>query len=125
MQSPCGCIVLHCTMRCTFRSGCSTANGRAQLVSAEMAIALATINFALALVAASNGIVTEYRQTRTDGPVAIVGTMPWAVAASIFSLLGLLSLPFSLNWWWYPIVFVAVLLVSGWSIMRASKRPDR
>jgi hypothetical protein len=48
--------------------------------------------------------------------------MPFSPAAAIFSLLGFLSLPISLNWWWYPIVFVAVLFASGWAIMRATKR---
>ena len=89
-----------------------------------MAIAFATVCFALALAAALVGVLTEYRQTRADGPVAIVGTMQWSPAASIFSLLGLLGLPISLDWWWYPIVFLAVLLVSGWAIMRAGKRRD-
>jgi hypothetical protein len=89
-----------------------------------MTIAFAAVCFALALVAALVGIVTEFRQTRADGPVAIVGTMQWSPAAAIFSLLGLLALPMWLDWWWYPIVFFAVLLVTGWAIMRASKRQD-
>jgi hypothetical protein len=89
-----------------------------------MAIALATICFGVAIGATSIGVVTEYRQTRAEGPVAIVGTMQWSPAAAIFSLLGLLALPISLDWWWYPIIFLAVLFVSGWAIIGAGKRRD-
>jgi hypothetical protein len=89
-----------------------------------MTIAFAAVCFSLALAATLVGIVTEFRQTRADGPVAIVGTMQWSPAAAIFSLLGLLALPMWVDWWWYPIVFFAVLFVAGWAIMRASKRYD-
>ena len=85
-----------------------------------MAIAIATACFALALAAAFVGVVIEYPQTRADGPVAIVGKMQSSPAAAIFSVLGLLGMPVSLDWWWYPIVFLVVLLVSGWAIIRAS-----
>lgn len=87
-----------------------------------MAIALAIACFAFAIAAALMGVVTEYRQTRAEGRVAVVGTMQWSPAAAILSLLGLLFLPISLDWWWYPIIFVAALFVSGWAIIRAGKR---
>lgn len=87
-----------------------------------MAIAFATVCFALALAAALVGVASEYRQTRANGPVAIVGTAQWSPAAAILCLLGLLALPISLDWWWYPIAFLAVLLVSGLAIIRAGKR---
>ncbi len=89
-----------------------------------MAITLATICFVVAMFAVFVGILTEYRQTRAEGPVAIIGTMQWSPAAALFTLLGLLALPISLDWWWYPIVFLTVLVVSGWTIMRAGKRRD-
>jgi hypothetical protein len=87
-----------------------------------MATAFATACFVAAFVAAVNGIVTEYRQTRVEGPVAIVGTMPWSPAAALFSLFGMLALPMVLDWWWYPTVFLTVLVVSGWAIERAGRR---
>jgi hypothetical protein len=87
-----------------------------------MATVFATTCFVAAVVAAINGIVTEYQQTRAEGPVAIVGTMPWSPAAALFSLFGTLALPMALDWWWYPTVFLTVLVVSAWAIMRAGRR---
>jgi hypothetical protein len=89
-----------------------------------MATAFATVCFVVALAAALNGIVTEYRQRRAEGPVAIVGTMPWSPAAAVFNLFGTIALPLSLDWWLYPVVFLTVLVVSGCAIMRAGKRPS-
>ncbi len=84
-----------------------------------MPITFAIVCFIIATAAALTGVVTEYRQTRAEGPVAMVGTMQWAPVAAIFSLLGLLAL--RPDWWWYPIVFVTVLFLSGWAIMRSGK----
>jgi ABC-type proline/glycine betaine transport system permease subunit len=89
-----------------------------------MPIALATACFAAAISAALLGVVTEYRQTWAEGPAATIGTMQWSPAAALFSLLGLLALPISLDWWWYPTAFLTVLFGSGWAIMRAGKRRD-
>jgi hypothetical protein len=87
-----------------------------------MDIALATICFVFAIVTTFYAVVTEYRQTRANGPVAMVGTMQWSPAAAVFSLLGLDALPISLPGWCYPAIFLAVLLLSGWAIMRRGKR---
>jgi hypothetical protein len=85
-----------------------------------MPIAFAIACFIVATVAALTGVVTEYRQTRADGPVAMVGTMQWSPAAAVISTVGLLAM--RPNWWWYPIVFVIVLALTGWAIVRAGKR---
>ena len=87
-----------------------------------MGFLLASVCFVAATCVALAAVVTEYRQTRAKGPLAIVGTMQGAPTAALFSLLGLLTLPTSLGWWWYPIVPSGVLLVGGWAILRAGKR---
>jgi hypothetical protein len=87
-----------------------------------MTIVFASAYFAFALAAVAVGVVTEYRQTRADGPVAIVCTMHWSPTATIFTLLGLLFLRRSLEWWWFLSIPLAVLLISGWAIMLAGKR---
>jgi hypothetical protein len=84
-----------------------------------MVIAFAIACFVVAAAAALTGVVTEYRQTRAEGPVAMVGTMQWSPVAAIFSLIGLLAL--RPDWWWYPIVFVTVLFLTGWAIIKAGK----
>jgi len=85
-----------------------------------MANAFAIVCFLFAAAAALTGVVTEYRQTRAEGPVAVVGTMQWAPAAAIFSLFGLVAV--RPDWWWYPLVFVTVLVVTGYAIMQSGKR---
>jgi hypothetical protein len=49
--------------------------------------------------------------------------MQWSPAAALFSLFGLLAVSFWIDWWWYPVVFIAVLIASGWAIIKAGKYP--
>jgi hypothetical protein len=48
------------------------------------------------------GVVTEFRQARASGPVAVVPTYPFAVQAALLFTLGLFKIPHrvaSLPWW--------------------------
>jgi hypothetical protein len=76
--------------------------------------------FLMAAVSFLNGFVTEYRQSRRVGPYAIVPTLPWAVAAALFVLLGLVALlRQGVPWWCLPLAFVGSLVVFGRAIMWA------
>jgi hypothetical protein len=88
-----------------------------------MALGIAIACFILAALAFLIGFVTEYRQSRQAGPIAIVPTLPYAPAAALFLLLGLLLLPSSLSWWVYPTAFVGSALAFGYAIMNAA--PNR
>jgi hypothetical protein len=84
---------------------------------------LAIACFALAALAFLNGFVTEYRQSRRVGPYAIEPTLPWAVAAAIFVVLGLGLIPGGVPWWAFPVAFVAAVVAFGFGIYRAGARP--
>ena len=82
--------------------------------------------FAMATLSFLNGVVTEYRQSRRVGPFAIVPTRPWAVAAALFVLLGLVALvQHGVPWWCSPLGFIGCLVVFGYAIMRASPPQQR
>ena len=87
-----------------------------------MRTALAITYFVLAALAFTYGIVTEYRQTRATGPIAIVATLPFALQAAIFIVLGLYLFPGSRPWWSYPLAFVISLTTFGYATIRASAR---
>jgi hypothetical protein len=85
-----------------------------------MALLLPIVCFICATLAFLNGFLTEYRQSRRRGPYATVPTLPWAVAAAIFVVFGLLLLPYDIAWWTLPLAFVGAVLVFGSAIMRAT-----
>ena len=68
------------------------------------------------------GFVTEWHQSRAQGPVAIVATLPFAVAAAVFLSLGLFWLPGNVPWWAYPLTFFGSVLGLGWLIAKANGR---
>jgi ABC-type Fe3+ transport system permease subunit len=77
---------------------------------------------ALAIVLA---VFTEYRQTRARGRVALVATLPYAVAAGVLVGLGLIILGKAqswaqLPWWGYALAF-AVTVGGGVSMINASR----
>jgi len=87
-----------------------------------MGTAFAIICFVLATLAFAYGVVTEYRQTRATGPIAIVATLPFALQTAILIVLGLYWFPGSRPWWGYPLAFVVSLTTSGYAAIRASAR---
>jgi hypothetical protein len=78
--------------------------------------------FVLAVLAFSYGVVTEYRQTRATGPIAIVATLPFALQAAILIVMGLYIFPGSRPWWSYPLALVVSLTTYGYATIRASAR---
>jgi len=87
-----------------------------------MALCLSIACFLLAVVAFLVGFITEFRQSRASGPVAIVPALPWAVESAIFVLLGLIFLPYRISWWGFPLVFFGSAFGFGWGITRANGR---
>ena len=87
-----------------------------------MRTALAITFFVLAALGFTYGVVTEYRQTRATGPIAIVPALPFAVQAAILVVLGLCLLPGSKPWWSYPLALVVSLTAFGYATIRASAR---
>jgi hypothetical protein len=83
---------------------------------------VAILCFAASAIALTIGVVTEYRQTRPREDNAIVPTLPWAVASALFVVLGLFSLPRSMPWWLYPVVFIGAAFAFGYLISRAAAR---
>jgi hypothetical protein len=78
--------------------------------------------FIFSAVAFLTGFITEYRQSRAKGPIAIVPTVPYPVAASIFVLFGLIILPTPMSCWIYLLAFVASVTVFGFLTIRIAKR---
>jgi len=88
-----------------------------------MMTAVAITGFVAAALALTYGVVTEYRQTRATGPIAIVATLTCAVQAAIFFVLGLYFLPCSRPWWSYPVALIVSLTTFGYATIRASRPP--
>jgi len=69
------------------------------------------------------GFITEYRQEQAilrGEPLAVVPTLPLAVAAALILALGLLLLP--VPWWISPIVFVVSAFGYGKLLMLGSAK---
>jgi hypothetical protein len=88
----------------------------------RMRTAIASTCFVLAALAFTYGVVTEYRQTRATGPIAIVATLPFALQAANFIALGLYLFPGSRPWWSYPLALVVSLITFGYATIRVSAR---
>jgi NADH:ubiquinone oxidoreductase subunit 4 (subunit M) len=78
-----------------------------------------------AVLTFSSGLITEYRQSRNKGPVAIVATLPMVVASSLFISFSVFGLPLDIPFWGYPIVFIGSCFILGFSISKAKKRPNQ
>ncbi len=89
-----------------------------------MPIGIAIACFVLAALAFLNGLVTEYRQSREKGPIAMVPTLPQAVAAAMWVAIGLLWLPVAIPWWAYLLGFFGSALVFGCLINCAGRRKE-
>lgn len=84
---------------------------------------VAAADLMMAAVALAWGVTTEYRQTRQDGPVAIVATLPFGVAAALLATIGtLLLMGRDLRWWIYLVEFLGLAIAFCQMIMLASAR---
>ena len=86
-----------------------------------MRTGIAIACFVLSIFAFVNGVVTEYRQSRASGPVAIEPTLPWAVSGAILIVVGLFWLPTPVAWWAYILAFFSSALTVGYIITRAGR----
>jgi hypothetical protein len=71
------------------------------------------------------GIATEFRQTREDGPVATVPTLPFGVMASLLLTFGLGFLRVELPWWGYFLLFPGGAVLFCVLIYQARRRSPR
>jgi hypothetical protein len=82
----------------------------------------AIVAFIIAAWAFLHGFITEWRQSRTNGPIAIVATLPFAVESAMLVVLGLSISPWIFPLWVYPLVFVALLVLFCSLILLAGVR---
>jgi hypothetical protein len=76
--------------------------------------------FILAALAFSNGFITEYKQSREVG-CSTVPTLPMAVMAALFLMLGLWYFPNHVPFWILPFIFFGSTIIFGYAIMKAHK----
>jgi hypothetical protein len=88
-----------------------------------VATTISIVCFAFAALSFGWGFMTEYRQSRAAGPVAIVATLPFAVAAGVFVEFGVLWLRLNVPFWVHAIVFLGSTILFGFGILKASARP--
>ena len=89
-----------------------------------MTIAISIACFALAALSFGWAFVMEYRQSRSDGPVAIVPTLPFAVPAGIFVEFGLLWLRLDIPFLAHVIIFISSTILFAFGILGASARSN-
>ena len=84
---------------------------------------LALLCLVMAVLALTWGVTTEYRQSREDGPVAIVPTLPFGVSAALLATMGTAFLAGrSIPVWTYPLIFIGLAALGCFAITRASAR---
>ena len=79
-----------------------------------MLTVIVVISFTLAVYALVWALTTEYKQSREEGPVAIVATMPFGIASALLATIGTVALfGRELSPWVYILQFIllAVLFV--------------
>ncbi len=90
---------------------------------------LASILIVLAGAALTAGVVIEYDQRSSSGPIAIVPTLPHAFSAALLTALALTILRIArqpwVAWWHVPLGFTFVLALGVWLILAAGKRAER
>ena len=84
------------------------------------ATTVSIVCFIFAAISFIWGLVTEYRQSRAEGPIAIVPTLPFAVAAGIFVTFGLAWLHLDIPFWIHFIVFFGSSALFIFAIVNAS-----
>lgn len=85
-----------------------------------MALALALFSFVFGAFALGYGFITEWKQSRETGPVAVVATLPFAVAAALLVSLGIF--PFGMPWWSGLLAFPVLTILFGKLILLADGR---
>ncbi len=93
-------------------------------------IALSVTLFAVALAALAWGMVTEHRQRRETGPVAMVPTLPFAWQAAMIVTIGLVLLrrdaPWAaLPWGMYLVVLVGAATAGSALVLLAGRLGER
>lgn len=87
-----------------------------------MWVLLANSCFVVTAISFGYGFYTEWKQSRADGPVAIVATLPFAVFAAIYLSIGISILSTSMPWWGGLIAFPVTSVVLGKLILMANGR---
>ncbi len=87
-----------------------------------MRIVISVLCFMASVAVFLHGLVTEYRQSRESGPIAIVPTLPSAVGGAMMIFLGLFWLPAPVPWWVYVLSFFGVTAFYGFCINLANHR---
>jgi hypothetical protein len=85
-----------------------------------VATAISIVCFVVAALGFGWGFVTEYRQSRAAGPVAIVPTLPFAVAAGLFVEFGVLWLRLGIPFWVHVIVLLGSTGLFVFAILKVS-----
>jgi hypothetical protein len=88
-----------------------------------VATAISIVCFVFAALSFGWGFVTEYRQSRTPGPVAIVPTLPFAVSAGFFVEFGVLWLRLGIPFWVHVIVFLGSTALFVFAVLKVSAGP--
>ena len=78
--------------------------------------------FALAVLSFAWGLVTEYRQGRDQGPVAVVPTLPFAIMASCLVWFGLAWYPQELPMMVYVVAIPGAPVIFILAILKASAK---
>ena len=77
-----------------------------------MPTAIVVICFTLAAYALVWALSIEFRQSREDGPVAIVATMPFGIASALLATIGTVALfGRELSPWVYTLQFVSLAVL--------------
>ncbi|MDI3290999.1 hypothetical protein [Polyangium sp. 15x6] len=76
------------------------------------AIAFGTLHFVVKL---------HVSKTTKGGTEGMVPIMDGCVFPSIFWTLGLAALQMGLPWWTYPLLWIALTVISGWALIRIGR----
>lgn len=72
------------------------------------------------------GVTTEYRQSRDDGPIAIVPTLPFGVSSAMLTTMGMaMVVGDGIPAWGYLLIFPGWAALGCFAITLASARRER
>ena len=90
-----------------------------------MLTAIVVISFALAAYAFFWGLLAEFKQSREDGPVALVATMPFGIASAFLTTTGTVVLVGrELSFWVYILQFIFLSVLFVFVINNVSAKGD-
>ena len=87
-----------------------------------MRIAFGAFYAALGVAIFIWGFVTEWRQSRESGPIAIVATLPMAVVSAILLSIAVGVAPLGVPWWAVCLLFPVLTVALGKLILMADGR---